>query len=202
MIVYVRTESFATQLQTALSYVPSVASWLTALSFFHKLSECINRGLAMSPQPIGESMQISEEGKNLIKKFEGCELEAYKCAAGVWTIGYGHIKTAVEGMEISQSTADELFDEEIVEYENYVNTAVTVPLSQNQFDAIVSWVFNLGNGNLQASTMLKVINSGDHAGVPAQIKRWNKAGGKVLEGLIRRREAEALLYEGKEWSHV
>ena len=172
------------------------------MSFLHKLSECINRGLNTSPQPIGESMQISEEGKNLIKKFEGCELEAYKCAAGVWTIGYGHIKTAVEGMKIDQATADELFDEEIVEYENYVNTAVTVPLSQNQFDAIVSWVFNLGNGNLLASTMLKVINSGDHAGVPAQIKRWNKAGGKVLEGLIRRREAEALLYEGKEWSHV
>jgi len=66
----------------------------------------------------------------------------------------------------------------------------------------VSWVFNLGNGNLLASTMLKVINSGDHAGVPAQIKRWNKAGGKVLDGLVRRREAEALLYEGKEWSHI
>ena len=147
-------------------------------------------------------MQISEEGKNLIKKFEGCELEAYKCAAGVWTIGYGHIKTAVEGMKIDQATENELFDEEMGEYETYVNTAVTVPLSQNQFDALVSWVFNLGNGNLNASTMLKVINSGDHAGVPAQIKRWNKAGGKVLEGLIRRREAEALLYEGKDWSNV
>jgi lysozyme len=147
-------------------------------------------------------MKISEEGKSLIKKFEGCELEAYKCAAGVWTIGYGHIKTAVEGMKIDQATANELFDEEMGEYETYVNTAVTVPLSQNQFDALVSWVFNLGNGNLNASTMLKVINSGDHAGVPAQIKRWNKAGGKVLEGLIRRREAEALLYEGKDWSNV
>ncbi len=156
----------------------------------------------MAPRPIGEKMQISEEGKNLIKKFEGCELEAYKCAAGVWTIGYGHIKTAVEGMKIDQATANELFDEEMGEYETYVNTAVTVPLSQNQFDALVSWVFNLGNGNLNASTMLKVINSGDHAGVPAQIKRWNKAGGKVLEGLIRRREAEALLYEGKDWSNV
>ena len=168
--------------------------------FFLKLSECI-RG-ALAPRPIGEKMQISEEGKNLIKKFEGCELEAYKWAAGVWTIGYGHIKTAVEGMKIDQATANELFDEEMGEYETYVNTAVTVPLSQNQFDALVSWVFNLGNGNLNASTMLKVINSGDHAGVPAQIKRWNKAGGKVLEGLIRRREAEALLYEGKDWSNV
>ena len=168
--------------------------------FFPKLSECI-RG-ALAPRPIGEKMGISEEGKNLIKKFEGCELEAYKCAAGVWTIGYGHIKTAVEGMKIDQATANELFDEEMGEYETYVNTAVTVPLSQNQFDAIVSWVFNLGNGNLKASTMLKVINSGDHAGVPAQIKRWNKAGGKVLDGLVRRREAEALLYQGAIWEHV
>ena len=168
--------------------------------FFLKLSECI-RG-ALAPRPIGEKMQISEEGKNLIKKFEGCELEAYKCAAGVWTIGYGHIKTAVEGMKIDQATANELFDEEMGEYETYVNTAVTVPLSQNQFDALVSLVFNLGNGNLNASTMLKVINSGDHAGVPAQIKRWNKAGGKVLDGLVRRREAEALLYQGAIWEHV
>ena len=107
-----------------------------------------------------------------------------------------------EGDKISKPEADEMLVHEIEEYENYVNTAVNVPLSQNQFDAIVSWVFNLGNGNLRASTMLKVINSGDHAGVPAQIKRWNKAGGKVLDGLVRRREAEALLYEGKEWSHV
>ena len=147
-------------------------------------------------------MKISIEGLSLIKKFEGLELEAYKCAAGVWTIGYGHIKDVKEGDEISKAEADEMLVHEIEEYENYVNTAVNVPLSQNQFDAIVSWVFNLGNGNLQASTMLKVINSGDHAGVPAQIKRWNKAGGKVLEGLIRRREAEALLYEGKDWTHV
>ena len=147
-------------------------------------------------------MKISIEGLSLIKKFEGLELEAYKCAAGVWTIGYGHIKDVKEGDKISKAEADEMLVHEIEEYENYVNTAVNVPLSQNQFDAIVSWVFNLGNGNLRASTMLKVINAGDHAGVPAQIKRWNKAGGKVLEGLIRRREAEALLYEGKEWSHV
>ena len=77
------------------------------------------------------------------------------------------------------------------------STAVTVPLSQNQFDALVSWVYNLGNGNLTSSTMLKVLNSGDYAGVPAQIKRWNKAGGKVLEGLTRRRQAEADMFEGK-----
>jgi len=77
-----------------------------------------------------------------------------------------------------------------------------MPMSQHQFDAMVSWTFNLGPSNLKASTMLKVLNKGDYEDVPAQIKRWNKAGGKVLEGLIRRREAEALLFEGKEWHEV
>lgn len=155
-------------------------------------------GSICSPN-FGETMNISQNGLELIKHFEGCELEAYKCAAGVWTIGYGHIKTAEEGMVISQSYADELLEGEIVEYEDYVNTAVTAPLSQDQFDALVSWTFNLGNGNLNASTMLKVLNRGEYEEVPNQMKRWNKAGGKVLEGLIRRREAEANLFEGKDW---
>ena len=92
-----------------------------------------------------------------------------------------------------------MLEVELEEYENYVNTAVTVPLSQNQFDALVSWVYNFGNGNLTSSTMLKVLNAGDYEEVPAQIKRWNKAGGKVLEGLTRRRQAEADMFEGKEW---
>jgi lysozyme len=145
-------------------------------------------------------MKISENGLELIKHFEGCELEAYKCAAGVWTIGYGHIKTAVEGKVITQEEADNLLVEEIIEYEDYVRAAVEVPLKQYQFDALVSWTFNLGNGNLNASTMLKVLNAGDYEGVPAQMARWNKAGGKVLEGLIRRREAEGLLFENKKWT--
>jgi lysozyme len=139
-------------------------------------------------------MKISKNGLNLIKHFEGCELEAYKCPAGVWTIGYGHIKTAVEGMTITQHQADDMLIEEMNEYEGYINNSVLVDLTQNQFDAMVSWVYNLGNGNLNASTLLKVLNSGDYAGVPAQMMRWNKAGGKVLEGLTRRRQAEADLF--------
>ena len=144
-------------------------------------------------------MKISEYGLDLIKHFEGLELEAYQCAAGVWTIGYGHTKDVQPGDQWSESHADHMLEVEMEEYENYVNTAVTVPLSQNQFDALVSWVYNLGNGNLTSSTMLKVLNSSDYAGVPAQIKRWNKAGGKVLEGLTRRRQAEADMFEGKDW---
>mgnify|MGYP003134789563 FL=1 len=142
------------------------------------------------------------EGIALIKKFEGCELEAYQCSAGVWTIGYGHTKDIVEGMTISKEQAEEMLVDELHEYENYINKYVTVALSQNQFDALVSWVYNLGPANLKASTLLKVLNQGKYEDVPAQIKRWNKAGGKVLEGLIRRREAEACLFQGKEWFEI
>lgn len=147
-------------------------------------------------------MKISLEGLALIKKFEGCKLESYKCAAGVWTIGYGSTKGIKEGMSISQEEADNLLLEDVAVFEDNVLDAVTMPLSQHQFDALVSWTFNLGGANLKASTMLKKLNAGEYEEVPAQIKRWNKAGGKVLQGLIRRREAEALLFEGKDWSEI
>ena len=147
-------------------------------------------------------MQISKEGLALIKKFEGCELEAYKCAADVWTIGYGSTKGVKEGDSITQKEADDLLLHEMKEYEGYIHDFVSVNLNQNQFDALVSWVFNLGPTNLKSSTLLKVLNAKDYEGVPAQIKRWNKAGGKVLQGLVRRREAESLLFEGKEWHEV
>lgn len=147
-------------------------------------------------------MKISAEGLALIKKFEGCELTAYQCSAGVWTIGYGHTKGVEKGMTISKESAEEMLIEELHEYEGYITDNVTSPLSQNQFDAMVSWVYNLGPSNLLASTLLKVLNAGDYDGVPAQIKRWNKAGGQTLDGLIRRREAESLLFQNKEWYEV
>ena len=147
-------------------------------------------------------MKISIEGLALIKKFEGLELEAYRCAAGVLTIGYGHTKGVTEGQKITKAEADEMLVLEMEEYEKAVNDAVTISIDQCMFDALVSWTYNLGPSNLNASTMLKVLNGGDYDGVPAQIKRWNKAGGKVLDGLIRRRNAEALLFEGKDWSEV
>ena len=139
-------------------------------------------------------MKTGSKGIDLIKHFEGCELEAYKCPAGGWTIGYGHIKGVKEGMTITEHQAEEMLKSELNEYEGYINNLVTAELNQNQFDAMVSWVYNLGGGNLKASTLLKVLNAGDYAGVPAQMMRWNKAGGKVLEGLTRRRQAEADLF--------
>jgi|TARA_R100000030_G_C3255282_1_gene123881 lysozyme len=147
-------------------------------------------------------MNISQEGLSLIKKFEGCELKAYRCAANVLTIGYGSTKGVTEDMEITQEEAETLLQEEMHEYEGYINDMVKVPLEQHQFDAMVSWVFNLGSGNLSSSTLLRVLNEGKYEEVPEQILRWNKAGGKVLDGLVRRRTAESLLFEGKDWKQV
>ncbi len=147
-------------------------------------------------------MNISEEGISLIKKFEGCELEAYQDAVGVWTIGYGHTKNVQEGQVIKQEEAESMLLHELLEYCDYVEKAVEVDLTQNQFDALVSWTYNLGPSNLNRSTMLKVVNANNMGEVPTQIKRWNKAGGKVLDGLVRRRKAEALMFEGKNWAEV
>lgn len=147
-------------------------------------------------------MKISKEGLALIKKFEGCELEAYQCAAGIWTIAYGRIKEVKEGHTCTQEQAEAWLDEELHEYQSYIDDMVEVDLEQCQFDALVSWVYNLGPSNLKSSTLLKVLNNSEYDEVPEQIKRWNKAGGKVLEGLVRRREAEALLFLGKSWNEV
>jgi lysozyme len=147
-------------------------------------------------------MNISEEGKSLIKKFEGCKLEAYLDAVNVPTIAYGRTKNVKMGDVCTQEQAEAWLDEELHEYEGYVKDQVNVNLEQYQFDALVSWVYNLGPTNLSKSTLLKVLNDGKYNDVPAQIRRWNKAGGNVLKGLTRRREAEALLFQDKEWYEV
>tara|TARA_Y100000385_G_C13097764_1_gene642475 strand:- start:3075 stop:3533 length:459 start_codon:yes stop_codon:yes gene_type:complete len=147
-------------------------------------------------------VQISEEGISLIKKFEGCRLKSYLCSAGVLTIGYGHTREVLEGAQITQGEADEMLWEDIKSFEGYVNDLVFVTLEQCQFDALVCWTFNLGATNLAESTMLKKLNALEYAEVPYQMRRWNRAKGKVLDGLVRRREAESLLFQGKEWHEV
>ena len=142
-------------------------------------------------------MRTSEAGVNLIKSFEGCRTTAYRCSAGVWTIGYGHTVDVKEGMTITQHQCDVMLEVDIETYEKYVNEYVVVTLTQNQFDALVSWVYNLGPTNFRKSTMLKVLNAGKYEEVPYQMKRWNKAGGKVLKGLVVRREAEAELFNNE-----
>ena len=152
-------------------------------------------------------MHTSDKGFELIKKFEGCELEAYQCAAGVWTIGYGHTKDVQEGDKWAKEKAEFMLWRELEdEYENYINELVTVPMNQCQFDSLVSWVYNLGPANIKSSTLLKTLNLGNYNGVPEQIMRWNKATvdgkRKVLAGLTRRRKAEALMFEEKSWEHI
>lgn len=147
-------------------------------------------------------MKISQEGIALIKHYEGCKLESYQCSAGVWTIGYGSTKNVKEGMSIDAEKAEQLLVKDLAIFEKEVANLVSVPLEQNQYDAIVSWTFNLGSSNLKASTMLKVLNNGVYEAVPEQLKRWNKVKGVVNDGLVKRRKSEALLFEGKDWTQI
>ena len=141
--------------------------------------------------------KTSQKGINLIKHFEGLELESYLCPANVWTVGYGHTKTAKPGMKITTATAETLLVNDLTPFEEHVKKVVKVVITQNQFDALVSFVFNLGQGAFSRSTLLKLLNKGDYSGAADQFLRWNKAGGKVLAGLTRRREAERMLFLGK-----
>ena len=146
-----------------------------------------------------KSMVISTPGIELLTHFEGLKLEAYQDSVGVWTIGYGHTKGVISGMKITEVQAKNLLKTELIEYQNYINSMVSVNLDQCQFDALVCWVYNLGPTNLSNSTLLKLLNQGDKFLIPEQFRRWNKAGGRVLKGLVRRREAEALMFAGRDW---
>jgi len=147
-------------------------------------------------------MKTSAEGLALIQKFEGCELESYRCSADVPTIGFGHTRGVKDGDTCTQEEANQLLADDLEEFEGYVAKLVDIDLTQNEFDAMVAWTFNLGPTNLKSSTLLQKLNEDDRADVPHQIKRWNKAGGIVLNGLVRRREAEALLFQGEPWENV
>ncbi len=144
-------------------------------------------------------MKTSQRGIDLIKSFEGLELEAYQDSVGVWTVGYGHTDHAgapevTPGMRITEDEAEAILRRDLGQYERGVERLVKVPLNQNEFDALVSWTFNLGVGNLSKSTALTRLNNGDRPGAAEALTWWNKAGGKVLAGLTRRRNAEAALF--------
>jgi len=144
-------------------------------------------------------MRTGPQGIELIRHFEGCRLDAYLCPAGVWTIGYGHTADVKEGDSIDQEAAEAFLIEDLEKFEQAVTRLVEVPLTQQQFDALVSWTFNLGAGNLAESTLLRKLNNYQYAEVPEQMMRWVRAGGQVLDGLVRRRAAEAALFQNKDW---
>ena len=151
---------------------------------------------------MNNDLKTSQEGISLIKSFEGCELTAYRCSANVPTIGFGHTAGVSDGDTCTQEEAEIMLAEDLVEFEDYVKKYVETNLQQNEFDALVAWTYNLGPNNLSESTLLKELNAGNLEEVPRQMKRWNRAGGEVLDGLIRRREAESRLFKGEAWEGV
>ena len=139
-------------------------------------------------------MTYSEEGLQLTEKFEGLRLTAYKDSVGVPTIGYGHTRGVAMGMTCTQEQAEQWLQEDVQIAVDAVNRLVTVELTQNQFDALVDFTFNLGVGSLQRSTLLKLLNAGNYSGAAGEFAKWNKAGGQVLAGLTKRRQAERDLF--------
>ena len=144
-------------------------------------------------------MKISQAGLDLIKRFEGCKLEAYRDAVGIWTIGYGHTGPNVhDGLKITQAQADAILAQDVSRFASGVAANVNVALTQSEFDALVSFAFNVGLGAFRSSTLLKLLNdNADRTVVASQFLRWNKAGSKVLDGLTKRRNAEKALFLSK-----
>ena len=143
-------------------------------------------------QPAG--MSLSQAGLNLIKSHEGLRTTAYQDPVGVWTIGYGHTGTAKPGQKITEAQAEQLLRQDVGWAQDAVRKNVKVPLTQGQFDALVSFTFNLGAGALGRSTLLKKLNAGDYAGAQAEFGKFVHAGGRVLPGLVRRRNEEAQMF--------
>ena len=146
-------------------------------------------------------MQINQAAVDLVKEFEGLRLTAYRDAVGVWTIGYGTTAAAGvgivprAGLTITEPQADEYLRIALDKFAAKIAPHIRVPVTDNQFGAIVSLAYNIGPGAFIASTLLRKLNAGDYIGASAQFARWNKAGGKVLAGLTRRRAAERALFD-------
>lgn len=151
--------------------------------------------------------RIGAAGLALVKQFEGFEPKWYPDPAHGWkvpTIGYGHTDAAgppkyaaTKSLVLSEAEATEILRNDLQKYADAVSKAVTVPLNDNQFDALVSWCYNVGPGAVAKSTLVRKLNAGNYAAVPSELAKWNKAGGKVLKGLTRRRAAEAALFTSK-----
>lgn len=144
-------------------------------------------------------MEVSKEAKDLIKKFEGLRLEAYRCSAGVLTIGYGHTSAAgapevKQGMKITRAEANRIFETDLQKFATRVDDLIKVPLTDNQFGACVSLAYNIGIGAFGKSSVLRFVNKKQFENAADAFLLWNKAGGRVLPGLVKRRAAEAALF--------
>lgn len=132
----------------------------------------------------------------LIRKWEGCKLVAYQDTGGVWTIGYGHTKTAKPGMMISEEAAEELLRGDLEWVQDVLNSSVQVPINQAQYDVLASFVYNIGGTQFRNSTLLRKLNAYDYVGVTEEFLRWKYDNGRVIQGLLNRREDEAATWKG------
>ncbi len=138
--------------------------------------------------------RIDAESLALIKRWEGLRLSAYQCAAGVWTIGYGHTAGVKPGDTITEDEALRLLLADLRAAEETVERLVHVPLTDNRFGALTSFVFNVGQDAFARSTLLRKLNAGDYEAVSGELARWTRAGGRVVQGLVNRRAAESGLW--------
>jgi len=143
--------------------------------------------------------KINENGLNLIKQWEGLRLEAYRDVSGVWTIGYGHTAAAgaphpKAGMKIDERAAQDILLRDLSQYEQMIAAVIKVPLSDNQFAALVSFCYNIGTGAFIRSTLCKRLNEGDYDAVPQELSKWIHVNGHKIAGLVNRRAAEAGLW--------
>lgn len=140
-------------------------------------------------------MNYSKSGIKLTEGFESCRLTAYQDIKGIWTIGWGHTGPEVcEGLVWTQGQADDELIHDVQHAVIFVNEYVTVPINQNEFDALVDFAFNCGCNALRGSTLLVKLNAGDHQGAAAEFDKWDHASGQVVAGLLRRRQAETALF--------
>ena len=146
-------------------------------------------------------MEVNKAGRDLIKKFEGCKLKAYKCPAGLWTISWGLTfypdgTKVKEGDVITQQQAEDYFNAIVDDFAKKVDALIKSNVTDNNFSALVSFAYNVGMGNFQRSTLLRKVNANHKdPSIRAEFMKWTRANGEVLKGLVRRREAEAKLYE-------
>lgn len=141
------------------------------------------------------AMRTSPEGIEHIKRWEGYREAAYLCSGGKWTVGYGHTGVDVtRDTRVTRDEAERLLRRDLIHAEMVVNARVEVPLTQHQFDALVSFVYNVGADAFRRSTLLRKLNRGDYAAVPVELAKWVHAGGRKVEGLVNRRAAEAGLW--------
>lgn len=138
--------------------------------------------------------KINRAGLDLIMRYEGFRPKPYDDGTGVITIGYGHTRSKVMPAEVDQELAKQLLVGDLEYFTEAVANAVQVPINENQYSALVAFTYNLGEGNLRRSTLLRKLNAGDYGGAANEFEDWTKAGGKEMKGLVRRRAAEAQLF--------